>query len=80
MSESITSVADNILNVENIRKDFPILTQTVRGKPLIYLDNAATTHKPNSVIERVRKFDAEEYKNVHHALQELKLPADQHEY
>ncbi len=55
MSESITSVADNILNVENIRKDFPILTQTVRGKPLIYLDNAATTHKPNSVIERVRK-------------------------
>ena len=50
MSEPITSVADNILNVEKIRKDFPVFTQTVRGKPLIYLDNAATTHKPSSVI------------------------------
>ena len=64
MSEPITSVADNILNVENIRKDFPVLTQIVRGKPLIYLDNAATTHKPSSVIERISKFDAEEYGTV----------------
>ena len=58
------SVADKILDVEKIRKDFPILSQSVRGKPLIYLDNAATTHKPASVIERVRKFDAEEYGTV----------------
>ena len=43
MSEPNTSVADGILDVEKIRKDFPILSQTVRDKPLIYLDNAATT-------------------------------------
>ena len=77
MSESITSVADNILNVENIRKDFPILTQTVRGKTLIYLDNAATTHKPNSVIERVRKFDAEEYGTVRRGAYKLSEKATQ---
>ncbi len=64
MSESSAGVTGNILDVEKIRKDFPILSQTVRGKPLIYLDNAATTHKPISVIERVRKFDAEEYGTV----------------
>lgn len=64
MSDPNTSVADKVLDVEKIRKDFPILSQSVNGKPLIYLDNAATTHKPSSVIERVRKFDAEEYGTV----------------
>ena len=51
MSDTIASVSGNVLDVEKIRKDFPILSQSVRGKPLIYLDNAATTHKPISVIE-----------------------------
>ena len=46
MSESSASVTGNILDVEKIRKDFPILSQTVRGKPLIYLDNAALADKP----------------------------------
>ena len=46
MSDTIASVSGNVLDVEKIRKDFPILSQSVRGKPLIYLDNAATTHKP----------------------------------
>jgi cysteine desulfurase/selenocysteine lyase len=64
MTEPNTSVAANILDIEKIRKDFPILSQMVRGKPLIYLDNAATTHKPHSVIERVRKFESEEYGTV----------------
>ena len=46
------------LNVERIRQDFPILHQEVHGRPLVYLDNAATTQKPNAVIEamdRVRR-------------------------
>ena len=77
MSEPITSVADNILNVENIRKDFPVLTQIVRGKPLIYLDNAATTHKPSSVIERISKFDAEEYGTVRRGAYKLSENATQ---
>ncbi len=77
MSEPNTSVADNVLDVEKIRKDFPILSQTVRGKPLIYLDNAATTHKPISVIERVRKFDAEEYGTVRRGAYKLSEHATQ---
>ena len=52
------------IDVKKIRQDFPILSQTVRGKPLVYLDNAATTQKPRQVIERVRRFDAEEYGTV----------------
>ena len=41
------------LNIEQIREDFPILSQKVFGKPLIYLDNAATTQKPLSVIRKI---------------------------
>ena len=77
MSEPNTSVADGILDVEKIRKDFPILSQTVRGKPLIYLDNAATTHKPISVIERVRSFDAEQYGTVRRGAYSLSEKATQ---
>jgi len=64
MSDASVSITGDVLDVEKIRKDFPILSQSVRGKPLIYLDNAATTQKPISVIERVRNFDAEEYGTV----------------
>jgi cysteine desulfurase/selenocysteine lyase len=77
MSESNTSVTDNVLDVEKIRKDFPILSQTVRDKPLIYLDNAATTHKPISVIERVRSFDAEQYGTVRRGAYSLSEKATQ---
>ena len=51
-------------DVDKIRKDFPVLAQEARGKPLVYLDNAATTQKPWSVINRVYKFDSEEYGTV----------------
>jgi len=74
---SDTGVAGNVLDVEKIRKDFPILSQSVRGKPLIYLDNAATTHKPISVIERVRNFDAEKYGTVRRGTYKLSEHATQ---
>ena len=77
MSDTIASVTGNVLDVEKIRKDFPILSQSVRGKPLIYLDNAATTHKPISVIERVRNFDAEEYGTVRRGTYKLSEHATQ---
>ena len=65
MADSNTVVTGNsVIDVDKIRKDFPILSTTVRGKPLIYLDNGATTHKPQRVIERVREFDAGEYGTV----------------
>ena len=65
MPDSNTGLSDkSIIDIEKVRRDFPILSQTVHGKPLVYLDNAATTHKPHCVIERVRKFDAEQYGTV----------------
>ena len=51
-----------------IRQDFPLLWRRVYGKPLVYLDNAATTQKPQVVIDRVSQFYGEENANVHRAL------------
>ena len=48
-----------------IRQDFPILRQQIRGKPLVYLDNASTTQKPRAVIDRLTRFYLEENANVH---------------
>ncbi|NLK48775.1 MAG: cysteine desulfurase CsdA, partial [Bacteroidales bacterium] len=39
--------------IQNIRNDFPILKETVYGKPLVYFDNAATTHKPLTVLHKI---------------------------
>ena len=65
MPESnIATTARPPFDVDKIRKDFPVLSTEARGKPLIYLDNAATTQKPWSVINRVYKFDSEEYGTV----------------
>ncbi|MGH7889842.1 MAG: aminotransferase class V-fold PLP-dependent enzyme, partial [Thermodesulfobacteriota bacterium] len=59
------------LNPYEIRKDFPILERKIRGKPLIYLDNAATTQKPNSVIEAEKRFYEETNANIHRAVHTL---------
>ena len=45
-----------MLDVDTIRKDFPILEKKVHGKPLVYLDNAATTQKPREVLDRIIEF------------------------
>ena len=51
MSDTNTISIDNpILDVDKIRADFPLLSKEMGGKPLIYLDNGATTHKPTQVI------------------------------
>jgi cysteine desulfurase/selenocysteine lyase len=57
------------------RSDFPALDQDVHGRPLVYLDNAATTQKPNSVIDAVRRFYNEDCSNVHRGVHELSLRA-----
>jgi cysteine desulfurase/selenocysteine lyase len=60
--------------VERYRKDFPILRQTVHGKPLVYLDNAATTQKPNAVLDIQNIYYREQNANIHrgvHRLSEL---------
>jgi cysteine desulfurase/selenocysteine lyase len=58
-------------DVETIRRDFPILLERVNGRPLVWLDNAATTQKPQSVIDRLSYFYAHENSNVHRAAHEL---------
>ena len=60
-------------DVTAVREDFPILRQRVHGKPLVYLDNAATTQKPQVVIDRLARYYTEENANIHrgvHALSE----------
>lgn len=53
------------LDVERIRADFPILSREVHGKPLVYLDNAATTQKPLAVLDRLARYYSHENANVH---------------
>ena len=59
------------LNVQAIRKDFPNLHVRVKGKPLVYLDNAATTFKPQSVIDAITHHYSEETSNVHRGVHTL---------
>jgi len=53
------------LNIDAVRSDFPILSETVRGKPLVYLDNAATSQKPRQVIDALSRFYEAENSNIH---------------
>ena len=59
------------LDIEAIRADFPALAQSVHGRPLIYLDSAATSQKPRPVIDAVARFYAEDNANVHRGVHEL---------
>ncbi len=58
-------------DVEGVRRDFPALHQKMNGKPLIWLDNAATTHKPQSVIDATSHFYSRDNSNIHRAAYEL---------
>ncbi|MDX1799443.1 MAG: cysteine desulfurase [Marinobacter sp.] len=60
-----TSLATSTLDVDAIRRDFPILDQTVHGKPLVYLDNGASAQKPLAVLEAMDRYYREMHSNVH---------------
>src|SRR5881396_2798011 len=62
-------------DVERIRKDFPVLRQTVNGKPLIYLDNAASSQVPMMVIERGAQYIEQEHSNIHRGVHYLSMKA-----
>ena len=64
-------VPRSAFEVEQVRRDFPLLQTKVRGKPLVYLDNAATSQKPHAVIERTEQYYASENANVHRGVYEL---------
>ncbi|HEY5760869.1 MAG TPA: cysteine desulfurase [Steroidobacter sp.] len=59
------------LDVAAIRRDFPILHQTVNGKPLVYLDNAASSQRPKSVIEAISRYYEHDHANVHRGVHTL---------
>jgi cysteine desulfurase / selenocysteine lyase len=61
----------NNFDVERIREDFPALKQTIHGKPLVYLDNAATAQKPRVVIDAIVKFYEVDCANIHRGVHEL---------
>jgi cysteine desulfurase/selenocysteine lyase len=65
------SVIRTAFDVEKIRQDFPVLKQTIHGKPLVYLDNAATAQKPQAVIDAIVKFYEVDCANIHRGVHEL---------
>jgi cysteine desulfurase/selenocysteine lyase len=59
------------MNIQKIRTDFPILSQTVYGKPLVYFDNGATTQKPQQVIDLINKLHQEQNSSIHRGVHYL---------
>lgn len=68
---STSSTSAPGFDIEAIRRDFPALHQCVNGRPLVWLDNAATTHKPRSVIEATSDFYSRDNSNIHRAAHAL---------
>jgi cysteine desulfurase/selenocysteine lyase len=69
--EKPEEVAEESWDVRRIREDFPVLKQTVNGKPLVYLDNAASSQVPQVVIDRGSKYLREEHSNIHRGVHYL---------
>jgi cysteine desulfurase/selenocysteine lyase len=72
-NDPVPKLTDNheVFDVNAVRADFPILKEVINGKPLIWFDNAATTQKPQVVIDRLVKFYSHENSNIHRAAHEL---------
>ena len=61
----------SMFDVDKIRQDFPILEQKIRNKPLVYLDNAASSQKPNAVIDAICNNYRNDYANIHRGVHTL---------
>jgi SufS family cysteine desulfurase len=77
LSSKPPSPSPRPFHVDTIRKDFPLLQQRVHGKPLIWLDNAATTQKPSHVIETLTRFYERDNSNIHRGAHTLAARATQ---
>ena len=79
-SNAILQLERNLLpwDAYKVREDFPILSSTMNDLPLVYLDSAATSQKPKSVIERMQHFYQNEYSNVHRGIYTLAEQATHH--
>ena len=71
MSETLVRPSASALDVAHIREDFPILRETSHGKPIVYLDNAASTQKPRQVIDAIAGHYERNNANVHRGIHEL---------
>ena len=71
MSAMHPAVSNGSYDVDRVREDFPILGMQVHGKPLVYLDNAASAQKPKAVLDRLTQAYTSEYANVHRGLHYL---------
>src|SRR3989344_179541 len=75
--EKVTTKRKTLLDVQKIRADFPILSRQVHGKPLVYLDNAATSQKPKQVIRAISDYYEQYNANVHRGVHKLTEEATQ---
>ncbi len=75
MHDSVTIKDNSVLDVEKVRKDFPILDTFVFGHPLVYLDNAATTQKPEAVLQAMEEYYHTINSNVHRGVHHLSQQA-----
>ena len=73
--KTLTAAIPPILDVQAVRSDFPILATKVHGKPLVYLDSAASAQKPRVVIDSERRVYEEMYANVHRGVHDLSMRA-----
>ena len=74
-SRPSTHLKESAFDVEAVRRDFPILAQTINGKPLAYLDNAATAQKPRSVIDAITHYYEHDNANIHRGVHALSVRA-----
>ena len=70
-TSALSGLSSGLFDVNAIRRDFPILEERVNGRQLVWLDNAATTHKPQAVIDRISYYYTHENSNIHRAAHTL---------
>ncbi len=75
MSAVETAIAPAPYDVERVRADFPILSQTIAGHPLVYLDNAASAQRPYQVLDAIRRYYETSHANVHRGTHQLSVRA-----
>lgn len=71
MADALNTISKAGTDFDAIRKDFPVLSRSVNGKPLVYLDNAASSQMPGEVADRIDRYHREEHANVHRGIHTL---------
>ncbi|HEX6981824.1 MAG TPA: cysteine desulfurase [Balneolaceae bacterium] len=71
MAEALHTIFKSDIDFSVVRKDFPVLSQQIKGNPLVYLDNAASSQMPVSVVERIDHYHRNEHSNVHRGIHTL---------